>query len=296
MNNVSIFENKDFPIKLKNIKNSPERLYLLGNKNLIFEESIAVVGTRNISEYGIMCLHKIVKGLVEKDICITSGMAKGTDALAHKLALDFNTKTIAVLGGGFDYIYPKENIELFNDILENNGLIVSEYPPEEKYKSKYFPKRNRIISAISEGVLVIEATYRSGTSITAKYAKEQGKKVFAIPGRIDSKNSFGTNEIIKKGGIITTESEDILNVFPQFINKKGKNTIKKEIFYSNDEDNFKNEHKKIIQLLKDMPCTIDEIICRTKIERENVLDILFELQLEGIVEKRIGDGYKLKIK
>lgn len=287
---VYILENKDFPDKLQKIKNSPERLYLLGNKKLIFEDSLAVIGTRKISDYGIMCLEKIVSELVLRDIIITSGLAKGTDALAHKMALDFQTKTIAVLGGGFDYVYPKENEELFKRILRNDGLIISEYPPDEKYKSEYFPKRNRIISAISLGVLVIEATYRSGTSITANYAREQGKKVFAVPGRIDSKYSYGAHEILKAGGRLVTEGRDIINSFPQFMCKKRKSVPGKEL----KNENKNQRYEKIIKILENGSTSIDDIVYKSNLERTEILNILFEMQLEGIIEERIGDGYVLK--
>lgn len=289
---VCVLDNDEFPEKLRIIKDSPKRLYLLGNEKLMFEDSFAVIGTRKISQYGIMCCEKIVSELVLKDIVITSGMAIGTDTLAHQIALDSNSKTIAVLGGGFDYIYPKENIKLFERILENDGLIISEYPPNEKYKSEYFPKRNRIISAISIGVLVIEATYRSGTSITVNYAKQQGKKIFAVPGRIDSKYSYGVHEILKNGGILTTESKDIIEAFPQFANKKRKTSAE----IRKNSRNINKKYEQIIEILEEGAKGFDEILYKSKLDRTEVLNILFEMQLEEIIEEKIGDGYILKKK
>ena len=287
---IYILERNEFPEKLKRIKNSPKRLYLIGDKKLIFEDSFAVIGTRKISEYGIMCSEKIVKELALRNIVITSGMAIGTDTFAHTIAINTNSKTIAVLGGGFNYIYPKQNVKLFEEIIENGGLIISEYQPDEKYRSKYFPERNRIVSAISVGVLVIEATYRSGTSITVRYAKEQGKKIFAIPGRIDSKYSYGVHEILKNGGIITTEVEDILKCFPQFINKKRKTLSKIE----KNLKTYNLKYEKIINILKDESKCLDKILMSSEFERTELINILFEMQLEGIIEERIGDGYVLK--
>lgn len=287
---IYILERNEFPEKLKRIKNSPKRLYLIGDKKLIFEDSFAVIGTRKISEYGIMCSEKIVKELALRNIVITSGMAIGTDTFAHTIAINTNSKTIAVLGGGFNYIYPKQNVKLFEEIIENGGLIISEYQPDEKYRSKYFPERNRIVSAISVGVLVIEATYRSGTSITVRYAKEQGKKIFAIPGRIDSKYSYGVHEILKNGGIITTEVEDILKCFPQFINKKRKTLSKIE----KNLKTYNLKYEKIINILKDESKCLDEILMSSEFERTELINILFEMQLEGLIEERIGDGYVLK--
>ena len=279
---IYILERNEFPEKLKRIKNSPKRLYLIGDKKLIFEDSFAVIGTRKISEYGIMCSEKIVKELALRNIVITSGMAIGTDTFAHTIAINTNSKTIAVLGGGFNYIYPKQNVKLFEEIIENGGLIISEYQPDEKYRSKYFPERNRIVSAISVGVLVIEATYRSGTSITVRYAKEQGKKIFAIPGRIDSKYSYGV--------IITTEVEDILKCFPQFINKKRKTLSKIE----KNLKTYNLKYEKIINILKDESKCLDKILMSSEFERTELINILFEMQLEGLIEERIGDGYVLK--
>lgn len=287
---IKVLEYEEFPEKLKIIKNSPNKIYAYGNIELLFEDSIAVIGTRKITEYGIICLKKIVKELALRDIIIVSGMASGTDTLAHEIALENEAKTIAVLGGGFDYIYPKENTKLFERIVKENGLIISEYAPNIKYKSEYFPKRNRIISAISEGVLVIEAAYRSGTGITVNYAKKQGKKVFAIPGRIDSKYSVGVNQFLKEGAILTTDACDILDRFPQFNNKKRK-TIEENKSY----DKFENEkYKKILNALNLNKRCIDEIIYETKIDRKEVLNILFELEIEEMIEEEIGVGYRLK--
>ena len=171
----------DFPEKLKNIRKSPEKLYAIGNTKLLFKDSFAIIGTRKITEYGIKNCENFSKEFVLRDIPIVSGMATGTDSIAHKTALFYGGETIAVLGSGFKHIYPGENIELFEKIINNGGLVITEYEYNVEPIKKNFPKRNRIISALSEGVLIIEAAYRSGTSITAKWAYSQGKKVFALP-------------------------------------------------------------------------------------------------------------------
>lgn len=291
-NKLIVIEKDEFPQKLKIIKNAPDKLYAYGNIKLLFEDSIAVIGTRKITDYGIMCSEKIVKELAMRDITITSGMALGTDTLAHKIALKYNSKTIAVLGGGFDNIYPKENTPLFEEILENNGLIISEYAPNIKYKSEYFPKRNRIVSAISEGILVIEAANRSGTGITVRYGKEQGKTIFAVPGRIDSKYSRGVHNILKNGGILTVSAEDILDRFPQFKNKK-----RKIIIENKKTCEFKNEnYERILDILSEGAKDLDEIIESSGIDRNTILNDLFEMQVNGLIEEEIGVGYRLEIK
>ena len=177
-------EKKNLPDNIRNIKNPPERLYAIGNIDLLFEKSFAIVGTRKITEYGAKNCRFFAKELTLRDIPIVSGMALGTDTVAHKTVLENEGKTVAVLGSGFNNIFPKSNIRLFEEIIKNKGLVIKDFEKEEKALKQNFPKRNRIITAISQGILVVEAAYRSGTSITARNAKEQGKNVFALPRKV----------------------------------------------------------------------------------------------------------------
>jgi DNA processing protein len=170
---------------LRKIDKAPKKLYTLGNIELLNKPGIAIVGSRNASNYGTRVCKYFASGLAKRNIPIISGMALGIDTVSHKEAIKFNSPTIAVLGTGFNHIYPKENVDLMKEILDTGGLIITEYPPDRDFKSSNFPKRNRIISGLSLGVLVIEAAYRSGTSITANFAKIQGKNLFAVPGRLD---------------------------------------------------------------------------------------------------------------
>ncbi len=172
---------KEYPEKLRAIKAPPRNLYVIGNLTLLKEESIAVVGTRHITDYGKRYGKMICKGIAERGITIVSGMAIGSDTLAHEVALEYTGKTIAVLPSGFENIFPKKNKKLFNEIVKKGGLVISEYDPYIQPNSERFLERNRIVSGLSEGVFVIEALFRSGTSVTAKLAKEQGKDVFALP-------------------------------------------------------------------------------------------------------------------
>lgn len=192
------YKESTYPRKLLKLKSPPLNLYVEGNFELLNKEIIAIVGSRNCSEYGWKQAKKFSTALSQNGICIISGLAIGIDSISHISAMNNAGKTIAVLGAGFNNIYPKENKELFNKILENNGCVISEYPPEEKVNTKNFPRRNEIISALAFGVLVIEAGYRSGSTITANFAFKQGKKVFAIPSNIDSKLGIGTNSLIQK--------------------------------------------------------------------------------------------------
>ena len=170
-----------YPQKLKNIENPPIILYTIGNIEILNDRQIAIVGARRCTEYGSTVAKAFAYSLSKKNITITSGLAQGIDKAAHEGTLLAKGKTIAVVGTGLDIIYPKENKELFEDIISNNGLIISEYPLGVKPEKQNFPKRNRIISAISNGVLVVEAGEKSGALITVDFALEQGKNVYAVP-------------------------------------------------------------------------------------------------------------------
>ena len=204
-------EDKNYPILLKNIFNPPKTLYARG-EILRNEKCFAIVGTRRCSSYGEDIAFSIARDLSKAGLTIVSGMARGIDASAHKGALNANGRTIAVLGAGIDEktIYPRENLKLSQKILENKGCLISEYPAETQGTKFSFPERNRIISGLSLGVLIVEADFGSGALITAKYAREQGKRVFVIPGSIHSINSRGCHDLIKKGAKLVENANDIL--------------------------------------------------------------------------------------
>ena len=174
-------EDSTYPKRLKETKGAPNILYIKGNIEDINLPCLAVVGSRNCTEYGEKWCKFFVKELVKHGITIVSGMAIGIDSIAHKTALKYGGKTIAVLPCGFDNIFPKENVDLYNKILNNNGTIITEYEPKCKAEYQRFLRRNRIVSGLSMGVLVVEAAYRSGTSATARFAKLQKRDVFCIP-------------------------------------------------------------------------------------------------------------------
>ena len=199
MENIKIIKIKDkrYPTKLLKIKNPPEQLYVLGDESLLNKTSLAIIGSRDCTEYGYMQAVRFSKEVAQQDICIVSGMAIGIDSAAHIGAKCEIGKTVAVLGGGFNNIFPEENEELFYGILEAGGCIISEYAPDVEADSENFPRRNRIVSGLSDGVLVVEARYRSGTSITARFAKHQGKKIFCVPSNIDSTTGYGTGNTKK---------------------------------------------------------------------------------------------------
>lgn len=208
---VSCFSEK-YPDSLKFIDNRPVFLYIRGNIENLYEDCIAIVGSRNASIYGRNVARKIAKELADRNINIVSGLAAGIDKFAHLGALESKTgKTIAVLGTGIsdNEIYPFENKKLFENILENKGTIISEFKLGTKPLKYNFPLRNRIISGLSTKLIVVEAAKNSGSLITADFALEQGKDIYAVPGNITSENSVGTNELIKQGAYLFNKIDDL---------------------------------------------------------------------------------------
>lgn len=289
MQEITINDDR-FPEKLRKIKNPPAKLYAIGNIDLLNKPSLAIVGTRHITEYGVKNCEYFAEKMVEKDIPVVSGMAIGTDSVAHKTVLKYGGETIAVLGGGLDCIFPKQNSGLFENIINGDGLVITEYPPDVMAKSERFLERNRIVSGLSEGVLIIEAAYRSGTSVTAKLAYRQGKVVMALPGRLDNSYGVGVNKLIQEGAKLVTNIEDVLVNFPQFTNKLGKNHLEKQISFWD----VKEEYKEIVNILKNKTLSMEEIVQSTK-EKDlrQTLNLLINMELEGILTQEMGVGYKL---
>lgn len=210
-NDIKIINISDdnYPAKLKNIYAPPITIFAKGDISLLNSKSIAIVGSREPSKYGIYVAEKFSKELSKEGITIVSGLARGIDTFAHVGALSSFGKTVAVLGSGIDVVYPKENAKYYREISER-GLIISEYIVGTAPESKNFPQRNRIISGLSDGVLVVEARKNSGTMITTDFALEQGKELYVIPGNITSNLSAGTNNLIKEGAKLVTDVYEIL--------------------------------------------------------------------------------------
>lgn len=217
---IITIHDKEYPNKLKNIYDPPVVLFTKGNKDILNNVSIGIVGCRECSQYGINVTQKISYELAKENITIISGMAKGIDSYAHIGCLKAEGNTVAVLGSGLDRIYPKENMKLYNDILSKGGLILSEYIIGTKPDKMNFPARNRIISGLSDGIVVVEAKEKSGTLITVDFALEQGKDIFVVPGNITSQNSIGTNELIKQGAKCITSIQDIIEEYQTNLAKK----------------------------------------------------------------------------
>lgn len=210
INVISVFDD-DYPQMLKEIYAPPICLYIKGNLQLLKMQNISLIGCRKCSQYGKKTAYYFSYNLSKAGFNIVSGLARGIDSYSHIGCLAAKGKTIAVMGSGLYNIYPKENEQLVNEIIKQNGAIITQYPLGTKPEKNNFPARNRIISGLSKAVLVIEARAKSGTLITVDFALEQGKDVFAVPGNINSANSVGTNELIKQGAIPVCNYKDILD-------------------------------------------------------------------------------------
>lgn len=286
MNYITI-KNSNYPKRLKNIYDPPHILYFKGNKDLLNEFCIAMIGSRKPTNYGVFCANKISKELSALGINIISGMAVGIDYYSHLGCLNGGSNTIAVLGSSIDKPYPKQNIHLMNNIIESEGIILSEYPPGTEARPGYFPMRNRIISGISDGVLIVEASEKSGSLITMNYALDHGKNVFAIPGNINSFMSKGSNKIIKEGAKLVSSIDDILEEYDIVYNN-----VEKESEYQIDLS--KNE-REIITILKNNGSLHVDFICEhTRLNIKDILGILNVLEIKGIVTELGNKIYSIK--
>lgn len=279
-----IISESDYPTKLKEIHDPPSALYVRGNFIKEDEIAIGIVGTRNYTNYGKQITYDIAGSLTEAGITIVSGLAKGIDTFAHKAVLERKGRTIAVLGSANDSssVYPSCNRKLADKITQN-GAVISEYPPGTKSERWFFPQRNRIISGLSLGVLVIEAPEKSGALITAMQAVEQNREVFAIPGSVYSKNSVGTNRLIQMGAKLVTRANDILEELNLPILEEKRKSFEPET----------KEEEILLNIIGKEPIHIDEIIKQSKLDTRIVGSALMMLELKGVI-KSSGGGYYIK--
>lgn len=277
--------NANYPKILKEISDPPENLYMKGKFDEQDKISIAIVGTRNYTSYGKQITEMLAGDLAEAGITIISGLAKGIDTFAHKSALEKSGRTIAVLGSAIDNqrIYPACNRRLAEKISQN-GAVISEQTPGTQSKPYFFAQRNRIISGLSLGTLVIEAPEKSGALITAMQAIEQNREVFAVPGPINNKNSVGTNNLIKMGAKLVTCANDILEELNLPLIQKQERKIKFE----------SKEEEILFDILSQTPLHIDEITKKSKLNAGIVSPTLIILELRGLV-KNTGGGYYIKL-
>ncbi|WP_392564965.1 DNA-processing protein DprA [Orbus wheelerorum] len=277
------YSDQFYPENLKQISNAPLLLFGKGDKNLLATPQIAMVGSRAFSEYGAMWGRYFASELAINGLTITSGLALGIDAICHRGALDVTGKTIAVLGSGLQHIFPKTNFNLAKDIIANKGTIISEFLPDKLALPKHFPRRNRIISGLCLGTFVIEASEKSGSLITARFALEQNRDVFALPGDIDNSNCNGTHWLIKQGAYLVTKPNDILEHYSSRLS-----WIKKNI--GQTLDNLPIIHPAILAVINNQAIPIDIIADKVRLSVAEVSVKLIELELEGLIES-VNGGY-----
>lgn len=275
------FDDEDFPQVLKNVNPKIKQLYFRGKWDEdIFKKSLAIVGSRKISRYGTEIIKKIVPDLVLNKISIVSGFMFGADCEAHWECIRNGGRTIAVLGGGLNYLYPRNNDNLYDEILESGGLVISEYEKDFVPALWTFPQRNRIVAGLANlGVLIVEAGLKSGSMITAQWAKKMKRKIWALPGAINSKNSEGTNWLIKnKEAEMFLSSDDI--------------TLKEtRVIQENMFTNYNQLQTKIIGLLRIEELTSDEICRKLGISIADLGVEISILALNGVVEETSGKIY-----
>lgn len=284
---LTIFDD-DYPANLKNIYDPPVLLYYKGELNKSDEFSVSVIGTRYPTEYGRNVCLNLVKELSELKIPIISGMAKGIDSVSHLAALSNDNLTYAILGSGVDVVYPAENRKLYQEICER-GVVISEYEPGAKPDKVNFPRRNRIISGISLGTIIIETGIRGGSMITAELAIDQNKEIFAVPGSIYSKRSEGANFLIKQGmANLITGSDDVINELEYkisgYIKKSETKTSGKEIELNLFE-------RKLYEEIKDEPVHIDSLSEQTELNISDCLVNLLSLEFKGLIRQLPGKKF-----
>lgn len=296
---VLTLEDESYPVQLRQIYDPPPALYVRGAVEALSQPGIAVIGTRHPSPYGTGMAERLACDLAGQGLVIFSGLARGVDTAGHRGAISAKGRTVAVFGTGVDVIYPRENQRLADQILALGGALVSEFPMSTFAAPQNFPIRNRIISGLSIGVLVVEAAEYSGTRITARCALEQNREVFAVPGNVTNKNSWGPNTLIKQGAKLVATWEDVWEELPTSVRlqlkppelatePRGAASLFKE------DTNLSPHEKKILALLRaDETIHIDELVERLEPELSSseIFAALFELELAGKVKQMPGKNF-----
>ncbi|HZT68535.1 MAG TPA: DNA-processing protein DprA [Terriglobia bacterium] len=299
---VVYYEHSAYPSLLRQISDPPLVLYVKGNVEALSGHCLAVVGSRRPSAYGLQVARKLARDLAERGLVIVSGLARGIDSAAHHGALEANGKTIAVQGRGMDRIYPSENKRLAERIAES-GAVISEFPMGTGPTPENFPIRNRIISGLSLGVMVVEASEYSGSLITARLATEQNREVFAVPGNITAAQSFGPNHLIKQGAKLVDEWMDVVDEFPPEVRMQLLPTGEA----SDDgqggeevgrlfEESMTPEQRKVFEALRvDEALFVDSILGSVSLPQAQVLQALLELEMNGLVRQLPGKNFIRKL-
>jgi DNA processing protein len=294
---ILCWDDDNFPGWLKNIPDPPILLFVKGKTEVLSEPGISIVGSRAASVYGLKMAGELSRQLATHGFTVISGLALGIDAAAHRGALAAHGKTIAVLGCGLDITYPEQNRDLFESIPDN-GAIISEYTLGTSPDSFRFPARNRLISGLGSGVVVVEAAGRSGSLITAELALDQGREVFAVPGRADSIKSTGAHRLLQAGAKLVLSVNDIICEIPPISNSPGERekqlSAKSMASFHETVHKANNEEKKVLDQLEVYPKTVDDVIVGSELAVEKVNELLLTLELKGLCEALPGGQYQLK--
>lgn len=285
--NFTIQKEAAYPKRLRKIYDAPYGIFQKGQPYEEKELSIAIVGSRYPTTYGLEISKMFAKGLAEAGVQIISGLARGVDGAAHRAVIDKKGQAVGVLGCGIDLIYPKQNFQLFYDMYENQ-TVISEYPPGSEPLKWHFPERNRIISGLSDGILVTEARERSGSLITADCGLDQNKEIFAVPGMITEKHSKGCHGLIKQGAKLVENVDDILTEFSEFTGFSRK-------FPKLSAKSLAMAEKRVYDMLSLKPQHIDEIVSTSKYSYEEVIKALFQLEAKGYIKQTHQNSYIKKM-
>jgi len=287
---VTLADN-DYPALLLEIPDPPPFIYVYGNLPM-HVNNIAIVGSRHATQYGLSTTKHLSRDLVKHGLTIISGMARGIDTAAHEGALAAGGKTVAVLGSGLARIYPRENEKLYHQIAKN-GAVISEFPLDAEPEGHHFPLRNRIISGLSLGTVIVEATLRSGSLITARLAAEQNREVFAVPGSIKSFKSTGTHTLIKQGARLVEQSQDIMDEIAHLLDRSVIAPGMNEKVHPAATSTSAKETS-VLQVLEPYPIHIDDLVRKLNMPASELAAILLRLELKGKIQQDPGKYFYLK--
>ncbi len=285
------FTDENYPARLRTIADPPPLLYVKGELRATDDRAVAIVGSRSASDYGRRIARDLARGLASLGFTVVSGMARGIDGMAHEATLNAAGRTVAVLGSGVDRAYPPEHQQLYQRI-SGNGAVISELPLGSRPAAFNFPARNRLISGLSLGVVVVEATEKSGSLITASLAVEQGREVFAVPGEVGSSRSRGAHQLIRQGAkLVETVNDIIEEIAPQMARRDGATAgaRRRELPAQTADDT-----RKIFALLQEHTLHIDEVIEGSGLSPAKVSEILLNLELQGFLQQLPGNRYALE--
>ena len=280
---------EDYPKKFLQLKKPPKTIWVEGDTSLLEKLALAIVGSRKSTLYGEKIAKLFATQISKQGIAIVSGLALGIDTVAHIYSKNSLGNTIAVIGSGLNQIYPEENRELAKEIIDGGGCLLSEYEPDEKVNMKNFPKRNRLICALSEGIFVVEADYRSGSKLTGNLGLKYGKKVFCMPRNIGELRGWGTNLLIQEGAKLVLSPGDILEEYGIKYDKKEE---LEQIYEKKKKIKIKPEYKDLYNLITEKPIEINELAKRSNLDISELNQKITMMEIEGYIESLPGNEYK----